>query len=198
MQIPSRNGFVIATLISLIASSGSVGFAQTGSTTLTLFRELESAQTTNQAAEQLLRLGKTNAMARQYLAAHLPPLIEAGPQFSVPVWGNAVDLAGELGIVNAAPALAKWISVRNSPVTGLSQEVSLRHNPAAAALARIGNPAIPALEGPLERGDLNERREAVYALDLIGSPKARSVLHKHAAHEPNAGLRDFINRVSWK
>jgi len=187
---------VIATLISLLAS---LGFAQTRSTTSALFRKLESAQTTDQAAEQLLGLGKANAMARQYLAVHLPPLIEAGPQSSVSVWANAVDLAGELRIVDAAPALAKWIRVRvGGPVTGLSQEINLRHNPAAAALARIGNPAIPALEGPLEQGDLNERWEAVYALDLISSPKARSVLHKHAAHEPNAGLRDFINRVSWK
>lgn len=190
---------MIVTLISLIASSSSVGFAQTRPTTSALFRKLESAQTTDQAAQQLLKLGKTSAMARQYLAVHLPPLIEAGPQSSVSVWGNAVYLAGELRVVNATPALAKWIRVRvGGPVTGLSQEINLRHNPAAAALARIGNPAIPALEGPLEQGDLNERWEAVYALDLIGSPKARSVLHKHAAHEPNAGLRDFINRVCSK
>lgn len=45
-----------------------------------LFRELQSSQTTDQAAKQLRELGKSDTVTRQYLADKLPAMIEEGPK----------------------------------------------------------------------------------------------------------------------
>ncbi len=161
-----------------------------------LFQELKSTQTTDRAAEQLLRLGKTSAATREYLTAHLPPVIQSGPQVSFSVWYNCVKLAGELKIVEAAPSLTKWIWVRaGNPATTFTEEVELRKSPAGKALVHIGDPAIPALEASLEHGKRNERWDAVLVLNLIGSAKAKTALREDLAHEPDDTLRDFIKKT---
>jgi hypothetical protein len=164
-----------------------------------LFQKLQSSQTTDQAAEQLLKLGKSDAAAKQYLADHLPALIEKGPTY-VPQWPgsqwlSAVRLAGELKIVEAAPALAKWISVSTSSVLTLSGESHLRTSPTGTALVQIGDPAIPALRDLLEQ---NGQWRAAYALNLIGSPKAKAALREHATHEPDESMVQFINKATSK
>jgi len=86
-----------------------------------LVQQLQSEKTTNNARGELLRLGKSDPGVRQYLAAHLPPLIESGPskadcqENSCETWLNAVELAGRLKIAKAVPALAQWISWRERP-----------------------------------------------------------------------------------
>jgi len=176
--------------------------AQEQATVSKLFQRLQSSETDDQAAVQLLKLGKSDAAARRYLADHLPGMIEAGPKY-VPEWPgspwlNAVQLAGELNIVEAAPSLCKWISVSTSSVLTLSGESHLRTSPAGAALAQIGDPAIPALRGLLERGGSKDRWRAAYALALIGSSKAVATIHEHAAHEPDESLVAFINKATSK
>ena len=63
---------------------------------------------------------------------------------------------------------------------------------------QIGDPAVPALGEILQRGDLDRRSRAVYALKLIGSPKAKAVLRSHAVRESDPTLRDIIRRATSK
>src|SRR5882724_11421670 len=95
-----------------------------------LFRELQSPQKSNQATEELLKLGKFDPQVEHYLAIQLPPVIEKSPQEDPEVWNNAVRLAGELKIVKAATALTKWIGLGAGTVT-MTQFVRLETNPAA-------------------------------------------------------------------
>lgn len=89
--------------------------------------------------------------------ARLPALIEPGPGASLQVWCNGVRLAGALKTVEAAPALAKWITVSTEPTLTLSSEAQLRTSPAGKALVQIGDPAIPALQNLLEDGNKDQR-----------------------------------------
>ena len=173
--------------------------AQTPETSSTLLRELGSAQTTDRAAAQLLKRAQTEITTREYLAAHLPSMIQAGPQPPLAVWYNCVKLAGELRIAEAAPSLAKWVSIRmGSPANTLSEEAALKKSPAGTALVQIGDPAVPALEVTLRDGNLRDRWQAAYALNLIGTVKAKAALRDHLTSESDDSLRDFISRTVSK
>jgi len=54
-----------------------------------LFQQLESLDTTNAAAEQLLNSAKENPHAREYLARRLPTIIAKGPDNHLQPWRNA-------------------------------------------------------------------------------------------------------------
>jgi len=175
--------------------------AQGQAETQALFQQLQRRQTSGEAAAQLLKEGRNDAKARQYLASHLPALIEADPRDPRPQWHdvmrlewyNAVQLAANLKLGEAAPALAMWISYRTDQgVTGLSHDYSLQPNPAALALVQIGDPAIPSLQGLLAHGKNIEPWLAARALDLIGSPAAKSVLEDYVSHGQDRKLADFI------
>jgi HEAT repeat protein len=157
-----------------------------------LFQKLRSAQKTNAATEELEKLGKSDPKAREYLAIHLPAVIEKD---SGQPWMNAVRLAGALKIAEAAPALAKWIGLDNIGEITTAGFVRLETNPAGKALSEIGDPAIPALVGILEHGSSRERRSAVYALNLIASPRAKTTLREHLKREPDENLREFIEKA---
>jgi hypothetical protein len=149
-----------------------------------------------QIADQLLELGKSDPAARAYLVAHLPAFIGAGPQAFA--WVDAVRLAGDLKIVEAAPALAKFIGIPIGPAYTLGESAHLKDSPAGLALVEIGDPAVPALDAVLEHRNVNDRWEAAYALNLIGSTEAEAVLTKDAPHERDETLRDFIARATAK
>jgi hypothetical protein len=178
----------------LVADLYSQGSAQLR----TLFQQFQSPPTTDQATEHLLKMGKSNPVDRKYLAMHLPSMIESDPTRDPRPWGNAVRLAGELKIVEAAPALRKWIGFNSGGTLTLAQEARLELNPAAKALAQIGDPSVPNLIGVLDHGNLNERQVAVYALTLIGSPRAKSALRQHQLRESDTNLRDLIDRTLAK
>ena len=197
---------LVRCLAILLMSMSTLAFASAQSTpkAATLFQQLQVDRTSKEAEQQLLNLAKSDRTVRTYLVAHLPPLIEMGPYppgsnspSPAPTWRNAATLAGELKIVEAVPALAKFIAERSSgPTETLSQESNLTAYPAGLALVKIGDPAVPAIGEVLERGNLFERVRAIYALNLIGSSKAKAVLSQHAPHEPDEGLRDFIGRAT--
>jgi len=176
--------------------------AQAQPTVSALFQQLQSNQTSSQAEAQLLQLGNSDVGAKRYLARHLPALIGKGPKGSPQVpypqqlWLDEVRLAGELRMVEAAPALAKWISVRTGGglITQFREE-SLQDSPAGTALVQIGDPAIPTLQDLLAHGNRDERVEAARALDDIGSPKATATLRQYAATGQDRDLADFIKRV---
>jgi len=162
----------------------------------TLLQRLQSGQGTDSAAEELLRLAQSDPKVKEELAAQLPKIVDKGPQETAQPWTNAVHLAGQLKIAEAVSALAKWIRLNTGTGTlSLGQEAKLAHYPAGQALVQIGAPAVPALVGVLKRGDLYERWNAAYALNLIGSPEAKVALRNHLGREPDPTVRDFIERA---
>ena len=161
-----------------------------------LFEELQVPATSDQATEQLLKVGRTNPSARAFLAKRLPFLIEKGPY--TPPWTNAVRLAGELKIAEASPALANWIGLNAGMATTITQHLRLEDNPSGKALVQIGDPSVPALQGVLEHRDLEERTNAVYALRLIGSTLAKRTLRAHEKRESDPSLRAFIQKTLAK
>jgi HEAT repeat protein len=77
----------------------------------TLFRQLESRESTDDARETLFLRGVLDSATSKYLRSNLSPMIEKGPKGASHQWRNAAVLAGRLKIVEAAPALAKWIGL---------------------------------------------------------------------------------------
>jgi HEAT repeat protein len=170
--------------------------AQGSNQVQTLLQQLQSAQNTNEAAEKLLKLASADTKVREQVAGQLPAILDKGPQEPAQPWTNAVRLAGELKIAEAAPALAKWIHLNTGTGTlSLSREARLVDYPAGQALVQIGVPAIPALVGVLDSGNLYERWNAAYALNLIGSPQAKTALREHLKREQDPTMRDFIERA---
>jgi hypothetical protein len=173
--------------------------AQSHPTAAELIQNLQSPQTTDNAKNELLKLGRSDPEIRQYLTVHLPPLIESGPGspdcsgHHCQEWNNAVELAGKLKIGEAAPALARWINWRNpgAPV-GLSLEARLVFYPAARSLADIGDLAIPAVQHALDHGNADEHFKAVRILCIIHTPKAKAVLQGVFPTESEPDLRAMI------
>jgi hypothetical protein len=178
--------------------------AQSPSEGAELLQKLQSEGTSIEAKRQLLIIGKSRPEVRSYLASTLPKLIKAGPSSCAPnsnldatwdscPWYNAMDLAGQLKIGQAAPALAQWINWRSSPITGLPLEARLVFYPAARALADIGDPAIPSLQHVLYSGSASEHARVIQVLCIVNSPKARAVLREDLQHEQDSNLRTTIN-----
>lgn len=122
----------------------------------------QSAADMRQASEQLVRQGKSDPKAREYIAIHLPALIEKGPKDYLGRWITFVRIAGELKIAGSAPALAKWLTIDNIGEISTAGFMRLENNPARAALVQIGDPAIQAVRTVFDNGTLRERRYAVY------------------------------------
>jgi hypothetical protein len=164
-----------------------------------LLAELQSEKTADQAGEQLRRLARSDAAVRQYLVVNLPPMIEAGPKSHLPAWRNAVQMAGDLKMVEAAPALAKWLGVDTGPPVGdMHQEARLGRSWPGKALFQIGDPAVPFVQAVLAQGTSRERWTAVYVLNKIGSDRARAAMREHLPDESDETLRSFIQKVVAK
>jgi hypothetical protein len=196
----------VAALLVLAYWGGSgvrCALAQDRPTAAELVQELRSAQTTDAAKGELLKLGTSGPEARNYLAVHLPPLIENGPTRadcpgnSCGPWINTVELAGQLKIVEAAPALAKWINWREPgrPVVGIPIEAGLIFYPAARALIKIGDPGIPAVQDALESGNSGVHYPAVRVLCIINSASAKAALRDDLGQESDPQLRAMIKRA---
>src|SRR5260370_17213620 len=80
----------------------------------TLFRQLESTETTDSATEKLLKLSESDPRARQYHAGKLPSMIERGPADINPC-NNALHLPGNMNIATAATAFP--LPLANAPPT---------------------------------------------------------------------------------
>ncbi len=157
-----------------------------------LFEKLQS-DTTGEAFERFLKLGKKDAAVREYLATHLPGKIAAGPGDHLKVWGYEVSLAGLLRIKEAIPALTQHIEqLVQRDFSTLSGQENLADYPAGRALAEIGEPSVPALFSVLETGDYQKRWVASRALNMINTPKATEALSNHLPNEPDPNLKTYI------
>ncbi len=161
-----------------------------------LFQKLQSEQTAGEAFNRLLELGKRHADVREYLVAHLPERISAGPGSNSQVWAYETSLAGLLKIREAIPALIGQIDreLPNDIVTFSGRE-KLADFPAGRALAQIGEPAVPALSSILETGDYQKRWVASRALNMIDARTATEALTKHLPRESDPRLKDYIQHT---
>ena len=125
-----------------LAAWASVSFGQEAATLDVLFQQLLSPTATDKAAQTLLKRGTSDPATRTYLSTHLPRVIEAGGNGAGRQWLNAVRLAGQLRISEAAPALSKWISFEMGE-TSMAIFSRLDDNPAGKALSQIGDPPSP-------------------------------------------------------
>jgi hypothetical protein len=193
MNATLRNSIRIAALGLATGWFGRPAPAQTTPPVTDLFEKLQTLKTADQAREQLRKLAKADPTAREYLVVHLPPMIEEGPNSRWATWQNAVQLTGELKIVEAAPALAKWLGLyTGNGHMSLSGDAKLEYNLPGKALVQIGDPAVPAVRETLAHGNTRERTRAVYVLFQIGSPAALAALREHLADEPSENLRALI------
>jgi len=193
-------GFVF-TMVAVVGVGSLTQLALGQTRVSVLLQQLQSRRTSDQAKTQLLELAHSDPSAKMYLATHLPPLIEADPRDprpyrgadARPQWLNAVQLAGELRLADAAPALAKWIEIRvPSGITSQNMEEGLLNSPAGYALYQIGDPAIPAVERLLAQGDSDERFHAAYVLANIDSPKSIAVLREYERNGKDRELANFL------
>lgn len=164
--------------------------AQESTDLLRLFKQFQEHSTTDAATKELIHLGKSDPQTRKYLARHLPEVIEnrGNPQ----VWTNAVQVAGQLKIAEAVPALARWLDRNGGGTITLSGMMQLRNEPPARALVAIGDPSVPTLATVLRTGNLHQRETAAIALHRIGTPVAQRTLRDHAKVETDSNLRAFI------
>jgi hypothetical protein len=170
----------------LLAQSGQVAV---------LFEQFQSPTTTDRADAALREMSRVDVEVRHYLASHLPPLIDKGPVNSAP-WRNAVRLAGDMQIVEAIPDLVKWIGTESgSGLLTLTRVVRLENDLAGRALAQIGDPALLALAKVLDHGMPAQRTGALYALNLIGSPAAKTIFRNHLTRESDPRLKQYMERT---
>jgi hypothetical protein len=161
-----------------------------------LFQKLLSDETSDEAFGRFMELGKKGADVREYLAVHLPEKIAAGPGDHTNVWVHEVDLVGHFRIVKAIPALIQNIDqLMPQDYVTFGEKTSLGEFPAGRALAKIGEPSVPALSSVLETGDYQKRWVASHALNMIDATAATEALKNHLPHESNAELKGYIEKV---
>lgn len=165
-----------------------------------LFQRLQITGQSDQAAQQLVQLAKSEKDVRTYIALNLPTVIEKNPHSFLAPWKNAVSIAGDLKIEEAMPALAKWVGEDNlgPNETTLGQIVHLETDPAAKALAKIGPPAIPTLTSILRGDKVSARKDAVLALRLIGSPEAFDAIRDQSTTEADPEVKGLIAQILSK
>jgi hypothetical protein len=172
-----------------------------------LFDAVKFPETSNDATDKFEALAQSDPTIRPYLVDRVPALIEAGPadyrppvpeaavQYPGPVWLNGVKLARDFEIVEAIPALAKWIPVSRSHMSTLAWEQELTFNPAGQVLIEMGDPAVPALQNLLENGNVHQRYDCYRALAMIQTPKALRALSDDLPREQDQELVREIKRT---
>lgn len=155
-----------------------------------IFRQLQSEETSRNAEIRLMKLATDDPRTRHFLALQLPAMIATDPRGTheyyekhltlSATWCNAVDLAAELKIAEAASALAKWVALSSEPSLSFGSG-EIFHHPAAVALVKIGDPSVPALTSVLNEGAEYQRSSAADALIEINSAKSKAVLRKYSS-----------------
>jgi len=198
MRLFLRVSLSIALPFTLMSVAVSANAAQSAPTAVELVRELGSVQTSDAAAAQLRKLANTDEATRNYLAAILPIIIQYGPRPPSEAWSHAVELSGDLKIVEATPALARWLDAETGgDVVFLADEENLLRCSPCMALSQIGDPSIPSVQAVLAHGKTSERWRAAFVLNKIGSVRARGALRKHLVEgDSDNGLVDYIRKVT--
>jgi HEAT repeat protein len=150
--------------------------------------------TSDEAAEELLKLAKSDPEARKFLVARMPAVIErANAQSTVAmrVFENEVRLVGDLQIVEASRALADKVDRYTSTIASGGFE----NREAIHALVEIGEPAVPAVIEVLQHGKADQRKYSAVVLGFIGSREGEAALREALARETDAEVRDYIEKA---
>jgi hypothetical protein len=168
--------------------------------TATLVDQLQNVEMSDKATEELLRLSKVEPDSRNGLAIALPTIIGKGPR-PQEVWHNAVKLAAALKVVEAIPALMKWMDYFGSDFIAGGFGMGPTQYPAAWALIQIGDPAVPALAAVLAGPDHQTPRQAdhrklvsIETLQQMGTPVARKALEDALPHQTDARIVQEIKQ----
>lgn len=192
--IRMRSRFLSILTLATIAGTFHNAVSQEPARAKELFANLQNDKTSDAAAAQLLQDAKENPETRAYLAAHLPVRISAPERGEG--WINSIRLSGELKIEQAAPALATLLTKSDTMdgdgIITFHRLATLQLDPPGLALARIGDPAVPAIAKVLDSGDRTVRLRAVWVLRNIDSPKAGEALRQHLSVEQDPAIRRVI------
>ena len=101
-----------------------------------------------------------------------------------------LELTEILGAMKAAEALDLLID--NLDFNDGKTNLGIRHYPAAIAMARLGDQAIPGLTKILKRGSLSKKYLAAYTLCSIGGVKAKQALEKAASDEKDTDIVSYF------
>ncbi len=145
------------------------------------FSDLRNTTKTDAGYARLKSLGASSADNRAYIASKLPQMIAAGPTVRFfafdPRWRNELDLADDLKIVEAAPAMVQQIKCCDSGiVSGYSAAWNLGFRPAALALVDMGDVAVPTLKEGLENPDAETAFLCARVLEEMDTPVSKSAL----------------------
>jgi hypothetical protein len=121
----------------------------------------------------------------------------ARPDTDDPRWRNELDLADDLMIVEAAPAMVRQIEWGGTWIGGLTEASSIERRPAAMALVAMGDAAILALKEGVEHGEALSLRTPYYcsiALIEIRTPAAKEALMQSSLQEKDPHAYDSMTK----
>jgi hypothetical protein len=160
----------------------------------------------NQAKERIVVLSQNSAQLRQCVIRNMSDIVRAPRTFSDPalflkypelyvVWNEAVDILASIRAIETMQVLIDCIDCNDGPAS-----LGLRHLPAATALVRFGEAAIPSLEGALTNSPSEIRRLIVMVLRDISGEKAQGVLMRRLKIEGDDSVASLIKNMlaNWK
>jgi HEAT repeat protein len=112
---------------------------------------------------------------------------EAAPTKKFTAWRAAAEILGELKASSAIDTLVAHLDYTDGTLG-----FSLSPFPAAQALIRIGQPAVPLLVGALSHERSAVRSNAARALGLIGGPLATQALRRQFPTESDPQVQFYI------
>lgn len=186
----------ITSLVICVVCWAFVAAAQQQPDAATLFQQLQSSETQDRAERMLLARAASDPSVRQYLARKLPSVISDGGGKNWRAWGSAVRLTGSLKIVEAAPALTKYVGLDEAGDTSMGISLRLGDDPAGTALVQIGDPAVPAIVTTLGSSPPSQRFKLYLALGLIDSPRAKAAVASHLNSEDDPNCRGILVQIT--
>jgi HEAT repeat protein len=137
---------------------------------------------------QILTIAKVSEENRVKISHELTALLS---QKATPAatWYDVADVLGELKATEAIGEFVKQLDYNDGTV-GLS----LAHWPAARALIKIGDAAVPELARALNEGTVSIRGFAALALGQIGGSQAKQALERALGTERDESVRASIQR----
>jgi HEAT repeat protein len=156
-----------------------------------LFAQFEQNGTHADTYAELKTLAQGDPDSRQYIAERLPTLIHGGDD-KPSLWVVAVQLAGDLKVIEAAPILSDLLRFDHRAAISFGADINLSDDPVAWSLSLIGDPATDSVAGLFQKGDAPTRRRATIVLANVGTPRAREALFRQIDNEPDPALKAFM------
>ena len=157
-----------------------------------LFKQLETRDTSQQAAMMIVKRAKDSQQDRALIVDALPSMLDKA--WDGPVIANEMLIAGDLQVKECIPELLKYYLKGDAGgyVTQTRIE-DLADDPAGLALAQIGRPAIPEMQRLLGSDKSDLRLKAVRVLINMHSETADTLLQQHLVSESDEYTKRLIN-----